>query len=292
MKRGCSRIFGDISDGSPSSSSPCLRDPRLRRLPSHAQSVAQSELGLRPGLFEASQNVDKIHGNGAASDTRVWWWVVTCPRKLPWDRLLCSRAPAATHKTSTIVSHSTSSPTSLMPTLIKGIISHVTDPLLTLTANAGANDQGNLLSCNFLFCSRLVFTVVASQSFPADVPASDLDQFQSMPINSPSSCFHTSLLLLRHMFSPIRHNRVPQCWRQRKRDSTDWCAGSRHRHRPATAGRAAGGGLCLLSPLLFCSTLLTFRSTIWPARRIVGVRHTGAITAPTHPALPCCGIQS
>ena len=181
MKRGCSRIFGDISDGSPSSSSPCLRDPRLRRLPSHAQSVAQSELGLRPGLFEASQNVDKIHGNGAASDTRVWWWVVTCPRKLPWDRLLCSRAPAATHKTSTIVSHSTSSPTSLMPTLIKGIISSVTDPLLTLTANAGANDQGNLLSCNFLFSSRLIFTVVASQAFP-DGPLSLRPR--SIPINA------------------------------------------------------------------------------------------------------------
>ena len=93
-------------------------------------------------------------------------------------------------------------------------------------------------------------------------------------------------------FGTTEQRTVPQCWRQRKRDSTDWCAGSRHRHRPATAGRAAGGGLCLLSPLLFCSTLLTFRSTIWPDRRIVGVRHTGAITAPTHPALPCCGIQS
>ena len=149
------------------------------------------------------------------------------------------------------------------------------------------------LSCNFLFCSHLVFTVVASQSFPADVPASDLDQFQSMPINSPSSCFHTSLLLLRHMFSPIRHNRVPQCWRQRKRDSTDWCAGSRHRHRPATAGRAAGGGLCLLS------SLVLFNLTHLPKYYMAGPTycwcpaHWGNYgTDPSGPSLPCCGIQS
>ena len=77
-----------------------------------------------------------------------------------------------------------------MPTLIKGIISPVTDPLLTLTA-AGANDQP--AECSHALCP-IVFpsgvTVVASQSFPAD-PASDLRQLQSMPINSTGSRFHT-----------------------------------------------------------------------------------------------------
>ena len=291
MKRGCSRIFGDISDGSPSSS-PCLRDPRLRRLPSHAQSVAQSELGLRPGLFESSQNVDKIHGNGAASDTRVWWWVVTCPRKLPWDRLLCSRAPAATHKTSTIISHSTSSPTSLMPTLIKGIISHVSNPLLTLTANVGANDQPRALMQFVLLSSG--FHCVGIPVFPrwSPQPPTSINSNQCQSIH-PVPAFTRLSSSSVTCFGTTEQRTVPQCSRQRKRDSTDWCAGSRHRHRPATAGRAAGGGLCLLS------SLVLFNLTHLPKYYMAGPTycwcpaHWGNYgTDPSGPSLPCCGIQS
>ena len=55
------------------------------------------------------------------------------------------------------------------------------------------------------------------------------------------------------MFPQEEPGGAAQCSRQRKRHSTDWCAGSsRHRHRAATPGRAAGGGLLAL--LLFCST--------------------------------------
>ena len=55
------------------------------------------------------------------------------------------------------------------------------------------------------------------------------------------------------MFPQDQPGGAAQCSRQRKRHSTDWCAGSsRHRHRAATPGRAAGGGLLAL--LLFCST--------------------------------------
>ena len=101
-----------------------------------------------------------------------------------------------------------------MPTLIKGIISSVTDPLLTLTAT-GANDQGSALT---LWKNLFLVTVVASESFPAD-PASD--QFQSMPINSLSCCLHTSTPPpLSHDFSAAA---PPQCSRQRQRHSTDWC---------------------------------------------------------------------
>ena len=148
------------------------------------------------------------------------------------------------------------------------------------------------LSCTLCNSFALVSSLSWHPSLSQLIPASDLDQLQSMPINSNSSCFHTSpltLLLLRHMFSPIhKSSSVPQCSRQRKRHSTDWCAGTRHRHRPATPGRAAGGGLLAL--LLFCST--SPLSTIC-LPDVLLLSRTEAITAPTHPALPrLCGIQS
>ena len=121
---------------------------------------------------------------------------------LPPNSTKLGSAPAATHKTSTIPSSSSSFsfPTSLMPTLIKGIISPVTDPLLTLTA-AGANDQPG--ECSHALCaivSSPLLTVVASQSFPADaslrprstpINANQFHQFLLSHVSSSSvTCFH------------------------------------------------------------------------------------------------------
>ena len=87
-----------------------------------------------------------------------------------------------------------------MPTLIKGIISPVTDPLLTLTA-AGANHQPG--ECSHALCaivSSPLLTVVASQSFPADaslrprstpINANQFHQFLLSHVSSSSvTCFH------------------------------------------------------------------------------------------------------
>ena len=84
-----------------------------------------------------------------------------------------------------------------MPTLIKGIISPVTDPLLTLTA-AGANDQPAECSHAIVFPSGV--TVVASQSFPADSslrPRStpiNANQFNRFPLSHSSSSSVTCFL--------------------------------------------------------------------------------------------------
>ena len=88
-----------------------------------------------------------------------------------------------------------------MPTLIKGIISPVTDPLLTLTA-AGANDQP--AECSHPLCP-IVFPsgVVASQSFPAD---SSLRP-RSTPINANQfNRFHTPPPPPSHVFSGTTGN--------------------------------------------------------------------------------------
>ena len=135
-------------------------------------------------------------------------------------------------------------------------------------------------------------TVVASESFPAD-PASDLDQFQSMPINSLRCCLHTSTPPpLSHDFSAAAR---PQCSRQRQRHSTDWCrcAGATGcrlkapaRHARESSRRGVDCAAC--SPVLFklTSEFYIMPMYCWcPAQT--------AITTPTHPALPqLCGIQS
>ena len=171
-----------------------------------------------------------------------------------------------------------------MPTLIKGIISPVTDPLLTLTA-AGANDQP--AECSHALCP-IVFpsgvTVVASQSFPADSslrPRStpiNANQFNRFPLSHSSSSSVTCFL---------RHNR-------------EWCrsvcgrgSGTQLTGVPALGtgtgpprpGEQPEGQLalqcCFVQPYLLSTNL-----------NVLLLSGTEAITAPTHPALPVASSRN
>ena len=89
--------------------------------------------------------------------------------------------------------------------------------------------------------------------------ASNFDQLQSaLMINSHNFLLSPALHLRCHMVSQraTRTRTVPQCWRERKRHSTERRhRHTRHRHTGhGTArhgGRAAGGGSLVLPPVLF-----------------------------------------
>ena len=173
-----------------------------------------------------------------------------------------------------------------MPTLIKGIISSVTDPLLTLTAT-GANDQGSALTLwKNLFLSSPLWHPSLSQLIQ---PPTSINSNQCQSIHSVAAFTHP-LHLPCHMISPQQHGRSVLVRGSGTRLTgagvpVPPCAGSRHRH--GTPGRAAGGGLTVqLALLFFTSEFYIMPMYCWcPAQT--------AITTPTHPALPqLCGIQS
>ena len=140
-----------------------------------------------------------------------------------------------------------------MPTLIKGIISSVTDPLLTLTAT-GANDQGSALTLwkNIFFSSPLWHPSL----FQLIQPPISINSNQCQSIHSVAAFTHP-LLPPCHMISPQQQHGRSVLVRGSGTRLTGAdvpvppCAGSRHRH--GTPGRAAGGGLTVQLALLFCS---------------------------------------
>ena len=138
-----------------------------------------------------------------------------------------------------------------MPTLIKGIISSVTDPLLTLTAT-GANDQGSALTLwKNLFLSSPLWHPSLSQLIQPPINSNQCQSIHSV------AAFTHPLLLPCHMISPQQHRRSVLVRGSGTRLTgadvpVPPGAGSRHRH--GTPGRAAGGGLTVQLALLFCST--------------------------------------